>query len=120
MIDRNYDTSNSSNAMGTNVMGFILGVVVGAGVALLFAPATGEDTRRRIGEQAMKLRDNAGRKLSSARDMASQKMHDAKHAMSDLKSDAQNAVDAGREAFSRSRSGTQAGEPYPTGTTRQS
>ncbi len=120
MIDRNYDSTSSSNGMGMNVMGFVLGVVVGAGVALLFAPATGEDTRRRIGEQATKLRDTAGRKLSSARDVASQKFNDAKHAMNDLKGDAQNAVDAGREAFARSRSGSQAGEPYPTGTTRQS
>ena len=35
---------------------FLLGALVGAGIALLFAPTSGEETQRRIREQARKLR----------------------------------------------------------------
>lgn len=95
MNERLYDSGNSmNNGIGMSVMGFVLGVVVGAGVALLVAPATGEDTRRRIGQKAQQLRDQAGHKISQAKDM-----------VDSLKTDAVNAVDAGRDAFSRSRSG---------------
>lgn len=36
---------------------FVAGAAVGATIALLFAPATGEVTRRRIGRTAAKSRD---------------------------------------------------------------
>ncbi len=39
-----------------NVAWFVAGVSVGAAIALLFAPQSGEDTRRLIGEQARKGR----------------------------------------------------------------
>jgi gas vesicle protein len=35
---------------------FLLGALVGAGIALLFAPSSGEETQRRIREQARRLR----------------------------------------------------------------
>jgi YtxH-like protein len=48
---------------GSAVAGFVLGALVGAGIALLLAPATGGETRRKIGETARKLKDAAGERL---------------------------------------------------------
>lgn len=42
-----------------NLAWFIAGASVGAAIALLFAPQSGEDTRRAIGEQARKGRKKA-------------------------------------------------------------
>lgn len=37
---------------GTVLMAFVIGAVAGAAVALLWAPASGEETRRKLGEKA--------------------------------------------------------------------
>jgi gas vesicle protein len=42
-----------------NVAWFIAGAAVGTAIAVLFAPQSGEDTRRMIGEQARKGRRKA-------------------------------------------------------------
>ncbi|HEX9895942.1 MAG TPA: YtxH domain-containing protein [Gemmatimonadales bacterium] len=47
---------------------FILGAAVGAGVALLLAPASGEDTRRRISRGARRIKDTAVDALEELRD----------------------------------------------------
>ena len=46
-------------AVGGFLGGLILGAVVGAAVGLLFAPSSGEVTRRRIQRRADQLRDRA-------------------------------------------------------------
>lgn len=38
---------------------FVLGAAIGAGLALLFAPASGDETRRRIRREAGRLRERA-------------------------------------------------------------
>jgi gas vesicle protein len=72
--------------------GFLVGLIIGAGALLLMAPASGRDTRRRIGEGAGKLKSGARDKLSHMRGKV-------EHAADDLKV----AVDAGREAYTRNR-----------------
>lgn len=47
--------------------GFVAGAVIGAGIALLLAPAAGSDTRRRLREGMGELRDSAGSGVESAR-----------------------------------------------------
>lgn len=41
---------------GTLALGLVLGAIVGAGLALLFAPFTGDEARRRLGESVEKVR----------------------------------------------------------------
>ena len=55
--------ARDDNGAGSIILAFVLGAITGAAVALLTAPASGEETRRRLGEKA---RDSADR----ARDMA--------------------------------------------------
>ena len=52
---------------GSKVVWFLTGAAIGAAVALLFAPASGEETRKYIGTKAEKGRDtvaDAGRELA--------------------------------------------------------
>jgi len=55
--------------------GFLAGAVVGAGVALLFAPASGTDTRRRIKEKA----ESVGGKMRELKDGARHKLDELTH-----------------------------------------
>jgi gas vesicle protein len=58
VADESYDTSKA--------VWFLAGMAIGATVALLFAPASGEETRRRISERASEGRDalaETGREL---------------------------------------------------------
>ena len=41
---------------GTLALGLVLGAIVGAGIALLFAPFTGDEARRRLSESVEKVR----------------------------------------------------------------
>ena len=79
---------------------FLLGAVIGAGVALLLSPEAGPDLRRRIGEAANRLGGDLGDKLGGVKD-------DLKQRATDVKS----AIGAGRDAYARARSGE---EPVPT------
>jgi gas vesicle protein len=44
--------ARDDSGAGTVVVAFVLGAITGAAVALLMAPATGEETRRLIAEKA--------------------------------------------------------------------
>jgi gas vesicle protein len=48
------------------VTGLVVGALVGAGVALLFAPARGDRVRRRLGRGARALRERARDELEDA------------------------------------------------------
>jgi gas vesicle protein len=45
---------------GDFVLGFLFGAFVGAVLALLFAPAPGEDLRHQIHDKSIELKDRAG------------------------------------------------------------
>ena len=102
-----YENENSVVAGmrgGSAITGFVMGALVGAGIALLLAPATGTDTRRKLRETAQKLRSAAGSKLG-----------DAQTALGEIRDDAKSAFEAGREAYVRNRQQRSVPEsPYST------
>jgi gas vesicle protein len=85
-------TGTTGSTGATVVMGFVLGALVGAGMALLLAPGTGKDTRKRLVA--------TGRRWSAA---ARSTFQDARDTANDLKQDAISAVESGREAFEENR-----------------
>ena len=56
---------DDGGAAGTVIVAFVLGAVTGAAVALLMAPATGEETRRALAEKAREGRQRASEAASN-------------------------------------------------------
>lgn len=53
------ETASSARVGAGFVSGMLFGILLGAGVALLFAPAQGEKTRGRLRKQMRSLKDDA-------------------------------------------------------------
>jgi gas vesicle protein len=79
----------------------VLGAITGAAVALLLAPASGEETRRILGEKA-----------KEGREKASGAARQGKEFLNRQRDTLSTAIDRGREAYNQARSGAQ---PGPTG-----
>jgi gas vesicle protein len=77
---------------GSVLLAFILGAVSGAAVALLYAPATGEETRRYLGQKAREGRERAA-------DVAER----SRQAVSQGRETLSSAIDRGREAYQQAR-----------------
>ena len=61
--------------------GILVGATVGAGLALLFAPGSGDATRRLIRRRARAVTHEAADSLASARDEARQAFREKKEAL---------------------------------------
>ena len=59
--------ANNSEGGAGLLVAFVAGAVAGAALALLCAPASGEETRRNLGERARELRDKAREQYEAAR-----------------------------------------------------
>ncbi len=93
---------------------FVIGLAIGAGLALLFAPRTGEETRRDLQRRARKVGDQAQGFVSDVTESVSNTIHAAKDKVEasidstrtavDLKRrQVSDAVDAGRAAAAQAR-----------------
>jgi gas vesicle protein len=63
--------------------GLLLGVLIGAGVALLFAPQSGEDTRRLLRRRARRLARDARDRYDDLKDRAREVRERAQKAIVD-------------------------------------
>ena len=87
-------TRDDSAGSGNVLLAFILGAVSGAAVALLYAPATGAETREFLGEKAREGADRAREAAEKGR-----------QAVMEGRETLVNAIERGREAFQQARSG---------------
>jgi gas vesicle protein len=78
----------------------MLGAITGAAIALLLAPATGEETRRILGEKA-----------KEGRDKANEAARQGKEFLNRQRENIGSAIDRGRDAYNQARSG----QTGPTG-----
>jgi gas vesicle protein len=85
---------DDEGAAGTVVLAFVLGAITGAAVALLMAPATGEETRRVLAEKAREGRERANDAARQAQDMVNRG-----------KDTLNSAIERGREAYEQARGG---------------
>lgn len=83
---------SNDNSGGTVMLAFLVGALTGAAVALLFAPASGEETREYLGQRAREGRARAREAMDQGREVYQRQRE---HLTS--------AVDRGREAFQQAR-----------------
>lgn len=93
---------------------FLLGIVIGAGAALLFAPQSGEETRRGIAASARRVQQNAqdlvedvsenvADKFRQVRDSVEERIEATLDAVDDKRRRVSNAYNAGRAAAREAR-----------------
>lgn len=90
---------DEGGAAGTVVVAFVLGAIAGAAVALLMAPASGEETRRVLAEKAREGREKANEAARQGREFVNRQRETFT-----------TAIERGREAYQQAR-GTAAGAP---------
>jgi len=88
---------------GNYMVSFVVGAAIGAGIALLMAPGSGAETRRRLGQTASRLRTSLGENMAKARNRVRDLSSDARGRLGELKDDVANAVETGRQAFVQDR-----------------
>lgn len=77
---------------GSVMVAFVIGAITGAAVALLFAPASGEETREYLGEKAREGRAKARDAMEQGRDYYRTQ-----------RDNLVTAVERGRDAFQQTR-----------------
>ena len=87
--------SNNNGSSGMVMMAFALGALAGAAVALLYAPAAGEETRRVLKDKARAGREKAEAVAREGREFISRQRENLGA-----------AVERGREAFDEARKET--------------
>lgn len=100
MTHHYHDEETGCNS-GSLVLSFLLGGMVGAGLALLLAPQSGAETRRKIREMADEVKDKAEGYAGMAKEQVTSSVEKAKEMYGEKKSAITAAVEAGKEAYER-------------------
>jgi gas vesicle protein len=85
---------------GTVIVAFVLGAITGAAVALLMAPASGEETRRLLAEKAREGREKAGEAAQKGRELWDRQRETLT-----------TAFERGKEAYEQARGAQPPGKP---------
>jgi gas vesicle protein len=80
---------------------FLVGLAVGAGVALLFAPRSGRATRRDIKRRAMRVREAAEQTVTGVTDTVVDGFNAARQRVEDQIDSARQAIDLKKRQVSR-------------------
>lgn len=100
----------SSGGVGT----FLLGIAIGAGLALLLAPRSGEETRRGLTRSARRVKraaedavtaasERVGETFENARQRVEEKLDQARASIDVKRDQVHRAVQAGRDAAQQAR-----------------
>ena len=108
-MNENHDSCSHSTSSGMGMLGgLLLGAAVGAGVALLLAPASGSETRSTIGRRARRLGQQSRDMVDDMQDSVSDGMYtldkaarNVKKAVGDGMERVDSAVREGRATFLR-------------------
>lgn len=90
--------AKDDSGAGGVIVAFVLGAITGAAVALLMAPATGEELRRTLGEKAREGREKANEAARQGREMWNRQ-----------RDTLSTAFERGRDAYQQARGSQPAG-----------
>ena len=88
---------------GGGIGSFVLGALVGAGLALLFAPQSGEETQEDLKSRAVKLKDVAQERVREAQHNLEGRLSTAREHVQARVESVREAVDSGRKAATDAR-----------------
>lgn len=88
---------------GSILLSFLLGGLVGAGLALLFAPRSGEETRKKIKELTEEVKEKAEGYVEQVKGRLTSSVEKGKEFIEEKKSIITTAVEAGKEAYEREK-----------------
>lgn len=94
--------SRNESSAGTVVVAFTLGALAGAAVALLYAPASGEETRRRLAEKAREGKERAKTAAREGREFLERQ----RDTITSTVERGRQAFEQGRQAFEQARKET--------------
>lgn len=103
-------SENHSCHVGGHLARFLAGALIGAGLALIYAPYSGKETRERLAQRAREAKDKVEGAVNSTRETVGSALHDAREkvgtavqgardAIAEKKTDIVAAVTAGRDAM---------------------
>ena len=87
----------------STLLAFLLGGAVGGVLGLLYAPSSGEETRRRLKFYAEEAVDKVVETMQKARDEADRLCEKVRGEIAEQKDRLSSALDAGRQAFKDER-----------------
>ena len=88
---------------GSGIGSFFVGALLGAGLALLFAPKTGEETQEELKERARKLKSAAEARVRDAQKQLEDRLDHAREGVTARVDSVKGAVEAGRKAAVEAR-----------------
>jgi len=88
---------DAGKGCGTAIfIAFITGGLIGAGLTLLFAPSSGGETRRKIKDTTLDVKEKAINKVETAKETLEE-------AVDEIKTTVKAAVEAGKETFKKTK-----------------
>lgn len=101
--DRMDMTESTSTGIGTFAVGLLAGVAIGAAIALLYAPKPGAEMRQSLADQTEWLRRRAGEQAGRVREQASHLYSGASETLNTVVERGREAINSGKQAFQKSR-----------------
>lgn len=101
---------DDENAFGKSFLSFVAGSLIGAGIALLYAPQSGERTREEIKEKAERtivqmqkvegeIKDSVNQLIVDIRSKVNQLIEEGKDVAEDKKMDLLAAIESGKKVL---------------------
>jgi len=88
---------------GSLLFSFLLGGIVGAGLALLVAPQSGRETRQKILDFTDEVKGKTDEYVSRTRQKMASMVDEGKEFYEERKSLIKSAIDAGKEAYEKEK-----------------
>ncbi|MBF0291356.1 MAG: YtxH domain-containing protein [Nitrospinae bacterium] len=89
---------------GTNtIFGVLLGGAIGVALALLYAPASGEETRKRIRDGAERAKMRTKEEYEAALEEIEERLEAMKSSVNETKDEVRVAYEAGKEAYRKEK-----------------